>query len=89
MEPVKISATEAARNFSDLINRVYYRGETFVVERGGEAVCRISPAQPVRFTRADFVRLLSSLPRPDAAFFDILEELNEAQEPLPKSRWER
>ncbi len=32
-----ISATEAARNFSDLTNRVSYRGETYTVERGGRA----------------------------------------------------
>jgi hypothetical protein len=38
-----ISATEAARTFSDILNRVRYRGEAFVVERGGEPVCRISP----------------------------------------------
>jgi prevent-host-death family protein len=88
-EMVKISATEAARNFSDLINRVYYRGQTFVVERGGAPVCKISPAEPVRFTRADFVQLLSSLPLPDRAFLDILEEVNRTQEPLAKSRWDR
>ncbi len=79
----------AARTFSDLINRVYYRGESFVVERGVEAVCKISPAAPLRFTGADFVRLLSSLPRPDDAFFDIIEELNKTQPPLGKSPSQR
>ena len=30
-----ISATEAARSFSELLDRVCYRGETFIIERGG------------------------------------------------------
>ncbi len=87
--PIKISAAEAVRNFSDLINRVYYRGESFVVERGGKDVCKISPATPLRFTGADFVKLLSSLPRPDESFFDVIEKLNKTQPPLGKSPWQR
>src|SRR5208283_3786018 len=79
---LKISATEAARNFSDLVNRVYCKGETFVLERGGEPVCKISPVKPAKFTGADFVELLSHLPRPDSEYFDLLEELNRGQQPL-------
>jgi len=30
---------EAARSFSELINRVYQKGESFVIERGGEPIC--------------------------------------------------
>lgn len=86
---LKISATEAARNFSDLVNRVYYKGETFVVERGGEPVCEISPAAPIRFTGAEFVEMLSRLPRPDHEYFDVIEELNKKQRPLGPSKWER
>jgi antitoxin (DNA-binding transcriptional repressor) of toxin-antitoxin stability system len=85
----KISAKEAARNFSDLIDRVYYKDESFVVERGGEPLCKISPAAPVRFTGAKFVKLQSSLPRPDSDYFDLLEELNKAQQPLVKSMSKR
>ena len=39
----RVSATEAVRTFSDLLNRIRYRGEEFVVERAGEAVCRMTP----------------------------------------------
>ena len=38
-----VSATEAARSFSELLNRVRYQHKAFVVERGGEAVCEIRP----------------------------------------------
>ncbi len=78
----KISVTEAARNFSDLVNRVYYKGETFVIERGGGPVCEILPAAPARFTGAEFVELLFKLPRPDHEYFDLIEELIKNQHPL-------
>lgn len=84
-----ISATEAARSLSDLLNRVRYRGESFVIERGGEAVCRIVPAGPPRCTVADLVRVLKSAPRPDADYFDAVEEVTKNQPKLPKGRWER
>ena len=38
-----ISVTEASRNFADYINRVVYRGESFVLIRGNKAVAEISP----------------------------------------------
>jgi prevent-host-death family protein len=79
---LKISATEAARKFSDLVNRVYYKAEVFVVERGGEPVGQISPVGAAKFTGADFVELLSSLPRPDAGYLDLLKELNRSQQPV-------
>jgi antitoxin (DNA-binding transcriptional repressor) of toxin-antitoxin stability system len=43
MEP-RIRATEAARHFSDILNRVKYKGEEFLVEHNGEVVCRTAAA---------------------------------------------
>ena len=84
-----ISATRAARTFSDLINRVRYRGEEFVIERGGEPVCRLVPAGPRKFTVADMVKLLRSIPKPDPGYWDDLEQIQREQKPeVPKSRWE-
>jgi len=39
-----ISATEAARNFSEVLDAVEHRHETFVVIRKGRSVARITPA---------------------------------------------
>jgi antitoxin (DNA-binding transcriptional repressor) of toxin-antitoxin stability system len=39
-----VSATEVARNFSDVLDAVENRGETFLVVRRGRAVARIGPA---------------------------------------------
>lgn len=84
-----ISATDAARRFSDLLNRVYYRGEEFVIERGGQPVCRIVPARPGRFTLADLVGRLASIPKPDKSYWDAVEKASRNQPPAPKSVWPR
>jgi antitoxin (DNA-binding transcriptional repressor) of toxin-antitoxin stability system len=85
----RISATQAARTFSDLINRVRYRGEEFIVERGGELVCQIIPARPVVRTVADLVQLLRTAPQPDEEYWDIVEDITKHQPPLPSSSWQR
>jgi antitoxin (DNA-binding transcriptional repressor) of toxin-antitoxin stability system len=82
-----ISATEAARRFSDILNRVVYRREEFVIERGGQPVCRIVPAGPPRFTLADLSELLSAIPKPDPAFWDEVEALSRNQPDAPESPW--
>jgi antitoxin (DNA-binding transcriptional repressor) of toxin-antitoxin stability system len=84
----RLSATEAARNFSELLNRVRYRGERFVIERGGVAIGELRPAAPVRFTGRDLVALLRSLPPVDAAFFDVVEEVARRQPRVPEVPWE-
>jgi antitoxin (DNA-binding transcriptional repressor) of toxin-antitoxin stability system len=43
MRPIVIAATDAARNFSDLLNRVRYQAASFDVTRGREVVARIVP----------------------------------------------
>ena len=39
----RITVTQAARQFSDLLNRVSYQGQTFELERGNKVVARLSP----------------------------------------------
>jgi antitoxin (DNA-binding transcriptional repressor) of toxin-antitoxin stability system len=85
----KISATEAARTLSELLSRVRYRGESFVIERGGEAVCRIVPAGPPRCTVAMLVRALKAAAAPDAGYLDAVEKLTRDQPRLPRSPWPR
>ena len=85
----RITATEAARTFSDLLNRVHYRGDVFVVERGGQPVCRIVPAGTAGFKLRDLVQLWKTIPKPDPDYWSTLEEINRAQPPLPESPWER
>jgi antitoxin (DNA-binding transcriptional repressor) of toxin-antitoxin stability system len=84
-----VSATEAARNFSELMNRVKYRGESFIIERGGESVCELRPAAPAKFTGADLASLLKSLPPIDDEYLDVVEALARSTSMLPDSPWER
>ena len=65
----RISATEAARNFADVLDRVEQTGETFVVERRGRTVAQISAA-PKGNARA-IVELLKQAPFDDSAIEDI------------------
>lgn len=84
-----ISATEAARTFSDLINRVSYKGETYVVERGGRPVCQVSPPPSRPCSGADLLRALSALPRPSEEFLAAVEKLARTQAPVEPSAWEK
>lgn len=86
----RVSATDAVRTFSDLLNRIHYRGEEFVVERGGEAVCRMTPATaPVRLTLRELAALLRQGPAPDAKFASEVRKAVKAQGRLPRSPWGR
>jgi len=86
----RLSATEAARNFSELINRVAYNEEVFVIERGGRAVCEVHPVYGSKsFTAEDLVALLRSLPAPGDAFLDQVERVVAEQGPAESTRWRR
>lgn len=84
----RVSATEAARNFSDLLNRVRYRGETFIIERGGEAIGELRPAAARGMKGNELVALLRSLPRVDEDFLKTVERAARSQPSLPESPWE-
>jgi len=84
-----ISATQAVRQFSDLLNRVRYRGEEFIIERGGEPICILSPLKPSTCTGAELVAILRSLPKPDPGFWDAVEEATRQYAEMPESPWER
>jgi antitoxin (DNA-binding transcriptional repressor) of toxin-antitoxin stability system len=43
MRSVRISVTEASRNFADCINRARYQGTSFILHKNGVTVARIVP----------------------------------------------
>jgi len=85
----EISATDAARRFSEVVNRVRYRNETFIVKRGGEPVCEIVPVCTAAFTGRELVELLRSLPHPDKDYLDAVEQHVRKQPSAEKSKWPR
>lgn len=44
----EISVTAAARNLSELLNRVAYQGSSFELVRGGKRIARLIPAGPAK-----------------------------------------
>ncbi len=85
---MSVTATQVARSFSDFVNRVHYKGETFVIERGGEAIAQLSPPYGVRnFSIGHFVENLKTLPKVDDDFAADLEHGIKNQPPAEGSRW--
>jgi antitoxin (DNA-binding transcriptional repressor) of toxin-antitoxin stability system len=84
----KITATELACKLSDVLNRVRYRGERFVVERNGESVATLAPASPMpRVTWHDVVARLGDLTPPGDGFADELEKIQASQPPVELREW--
>lgn len=58
-----ITATNAARNFSALLNKVGFRGEHYTIARGGKAIAYLAPAAvPVTRVLGELPDLLRKLP---------------------------
>ena len=58
----EVSATDAARNFADLLDAVEHRGERITIVRRGRAVAQI---EPVVSGRGDDVKSMLRRHRPD------------------------
>ena len=74
-----ITATELSKRLSDVLNRVMYRGERFVVQRNGEPVATIGPAsgQP-GITVRELIAQVGDLRMPGDGFADDLEAVQAA-----------
>ena len=74
-----ITATDLARNLSDFLGRVSYRGESFVITRGDRRIAILSPATGVS-TGRDLAGLLSRKERLSAAEAESFrEDLDESR----------
>jgi antitoxin (DNA-binding transcriptional repressor) of toxin-antitoxin stability system len=76
-----LSVTEMARHFAEYINRVAYRGESFVLVRGNKPLAELRPL-PTAKRLAELPALLASLPHLSpteaAQFADDLTATREA-----------
>ena len=82
----RISATELARTLGDVLARVRYRGDTFVVERNGTTVARLVPAGETGATLAEALAAWRSAGPPDPAFAAALDEIDALDWP-PDDPW--
>lgn len=87
----RISVTQAVRQFSDVLNRVFYQKTIIELERGNKVIARISPvtsASPVKVK--DLNKLFTELPRlgKDAkAFANDLVDIRK-QPSLVQNQWD-
>jgi prevent-host-death family protein len=82
---VRISATEAARSFSDVLNRVA-AGEEIEIVRNGAPVARIIPTRERLLSPERFRALMESLPPVDDDFVRDLQEIRRSTG-VPESPW--
>lgn len=76
-----MTATEAARSFSDVLNRVA-DGEEIELTRSGAPVAVIGPPQARLISAERFRELLASAPSPDERFADDLRAIRESAAPV-------
>jgi antitoxin (DNA-binding transcriptional repressor) of toxin-antitoxin stability system len=83
----RISATELARKLGDVLGRIRYRGESFVVERNGEPIARLTPmAVGTAATALEGLRAWREAAVEDPAFADDLARVNRADR-IPSNPW--
>ena len=70
----EVSATDAARNFADLLDAVEHRGERFTIVRRGRAVAQI---EPVMSGRGADVKSMLRRHRADPRWRDDLAAIRE------------
>jgi antitoxin (DNA-binding transcriptional repressor) of toxin-antitoxin stability system len=94
--PEIVTVTEAVRSFTEYINRILYRGDSFVLTRGNKPVAKLVPISqplPKGLKGKEFLELLKSLPHltPEEAeaFGRDIDEAREEMNRLPiRDPWE-
>jgi prevent-host-death family protein len=81
----KLTATEAARNFSELLNRVA-AGEEVEIVRNGATVALLGPPKRRLLSADAFQELMASAPPVDDTFVADLREIR-MESGLPESSW--
>jgi len=83
----RITATELARRLGDVLGRIRYRGDTFLVERNGVPVARLLPvAEPHPPTLGDALDAWRAAGEADPEFADALERIAAADR-APGDPW--
>jgi antitoxin (DNA-binding transcriptional repressor) of toxin-antitoxin stability system len=85
-----LSVTEAARHLSEILGRVRFRGERFVLTKGGHPVAELGPvAAPALVRLGELPAILAELPHltpEEAESFDHdLQAARGAVGPVPQS----
>lgn len=83
----RLSSTELARSLGDVLGRIRYRGDSFVIERNGTPVARLVPFAEEAPTRLhEAVAAWREAGSAEAGFADDLEAVMAEDRP-PESEW--
>lgn len=83
----RISVTQAVRQFSDLMNRVFYQGTIVELERGNKVIARISPVSPESPLKVkDLNRFFHELPSLDEGSEAFAEDLADIRKHISMER---
>ena len=82
----KLTATEAARNFSELLNRVA-AGEEIEIVRNGATVALLGPPKRRLLSPDAFSELMASAPAVDEGFAAELSRIRE-ESGTPEGYWQ-
>lgn len=84
-----IRATDLARNLGDVLSRVRYRRDSFVVKRNGKPVARVVPVAGAAgdATVAEALTAWTGGTEADRTFADDLAAVDASDRP-PVNRWE-
>ena len=87
----RIAASDAAKNFGRLVNRVCEERATYVVERHGRPIVQIGPAETHSATLRDFALLFERGPRLPAEYHRaVAGAVKRGNRPrVPDNPWER
>jgi hypothetical protein len=84
---IRITATELARKLGDILGKIRFRSDSFVVERNGEAIARISPvAGSLAGSLGEGLRAWQEAAPADPRFAEDLESVNRADR-APRNPW--
>jgi antitoxin (DNA-binding transcriptional repressor) of toxin-antitoxin stability system len=72
---VAVPATEAAKTFGRLVDRVREERTTYIIERGGKPVAQITPLERGSFTVGAFKALIAALPAADKDYLAALDRV--------------
>lgn len=83
----KISSAELARKLGDILGRVRYRGDSFVVERNGDPIARLVPLpEKAVSSLREALAAWQGAGEPDLTLADDLERIGAADRP-PGNAW--
>ena len=89
MKTLKISVTEAARNFADCVNRARYQNVTFVLLKNGLPVARLVPESEKVCTGRELAEALAKVEMTEEEAAAWHRDLRQGRKTLkvPADKW--